>query len=100
MRSMSSRLGIRSPVAGLSSHSLQEAVEEIQAVVGAWTRFRGVLGRRALSVPETRALHGAVVEVEEGQLGGAEVGVPADRLVGVDRLLAVGAENREAMVLA
>ena len=45
-------------------------------------------------------LDGAVVEVDVGQLGGAEVGLPADRLVALDRRRAVGAEHGEAVVLA
>src|SRR5918992_2631531 len=51
------------------------------------------------SLRGNEALHGAVVEVELLQLGGAEVGLPPDRLVGVDRLLAAWAEHREAVVL-
>ena len=35
-----------------------------------------------------------------GQLGGAEVGLPAHRLVAVDRALAAGPEHGEAVVLA
>ena len=51
-------------------------------------------------VAQRQPLDGAVVEVDVGQLGGAEVGLPADRLVGLDRPRAVRAEDREAVVLA
>ena len=50
-------------------------------------------------VAQGQALDGAVVEVEVGQLGGAEVGLPADRLVALDPRLAAGARDREAVVL-
>src|SRR3954469_22361802 len=90
MRSMSSRRG----------KPLQETVEEVEAVVRAGARLRVVLHGRARNVEEVQALHGAVVEVQQAQLGGAEVGLPADGLVGVDRLLALRAEHREAVVLA
>src|SRR3954447_7930291 len=90
MRSMSSRRG----------KPLQETVEEIQGVVRARAGLRVVLDRRARYVEQVQALDGAVVKVQQAQLGGAEVGLPADGLVGVDRLLAAGSEHREAVVLA
>ena len=62
--------------------------------------LRVVLDGGALDVPEPQPLDGAVVEVDVGQLGGAEVGLPADRLVVVDRLRAVRAEHGEPVVLA
>ena len=59
-----------------------------------------VLDGRALDVEQRQALDRAVVEVDVGQLGGAEVGLPAHRLVVVDRPRAARAEHREAVVLA
>ena len=51
-------------------------------------------------VAQGQALHGAVIEIDVGELGGAEVGLPAHRLVVVDGARAAGAEHREAVVLA
>ena len=58
-----------------------------------------VLDGGAGDVLQHQALDRAVVEVEVGELGGAEVGLPADRLVGLDPRLAAGPLDREAVVL-
>ena len=83
---MSSRLGI-------SAASSQEAVEEVAGVVRARAGLGVVLDGAAGDVPQDQALDGAVVEVQVGELGGAEVGLPADRLVGLDPRLAVRARR-------
>src|SRR4051794_26354928 len=88
-----------SSLRGMGGVLLQEAVEEVEAVVRAGARLRVVLDRPAGDVEQREALDGAVVEVQVRQLRGAEVGLPPDGLVGVDRLLSAGAEHREAMVL-
>ena len=62
--------------------------------------LRVVLDGGALDVPQRQPFHGAVVQVDVGELGGAEVRLPAHRLVAVDRPRAVRAEHREAVVLA
>src|SRR4051795_5436825 len=90
--SMSSRLGMRRDL-------LQEAVEEVEAVVRAGPGLGVVLDRAAGNVEQREALDGAVVEVQVRELRGAEVGLPAHGLVGVDGLLAARPEHREAMVL-
>src|SRR3954471_6460672 len=78
---------------------LQEAIEEIEAVVRAGAGLRVVLDGAAGDVEQRQALDGAVVEVQVRELRGAEVGLPAHGLVAVDGPLAVGAEHREAVVL-
>src|SRR3954462_2026434 len=90
--SMSSRLG-------MGGDLLQEPVEEVEAVVRAGPGLRVVLDRPAGDVEERQPLPRAVVEVEVRQLRGAEVGLPAHGLIGVDRLLAARPEHREAVVL-
>ena len=50
-------------------------------------------------VLQHEALDGPVVEVQVRELAGAEVGVPADRLVAVDPPAAVGRGHGEAVVL-
>ena len=87
---MSSRLGIG---------ERQEAVEEVAGVVRAGAGLGVVLDGRAGDVAQHQALDGAVVEVEVGQLGDAEVGLPADRLVALDPRLAARALDGEAVVL-
>src|SRR5215213_9838646 len=87
---MSVRLGIG---------KLQEAVEEVAGVVGAGAGLRVVLDGGAGDVAEDEALDRAVVEVQLRELGNAEVGVPADRLVTLDLRLAAGADDGEAVVL-
>ena len=79
---------------------VHEPVEQIQRVVRSGSRLGVVLDGRALHVPERQPLDGAVVQVDVGQLGGAEVGLPAHRLVAVDRPGAARAEHGEAVVLA
>src|SRR3954454_11186735 len=80
-------------------NGLQESVEEIQAVVRARTRLWVVLHRASRDVKQREPLDRAVIEVDVAELGGAEVGLPADWLVGGDRLLAAGPEDGEAVVL-
>src|ERR1700744_3219788 len=77
----------------------QEAVEEMDAVVRSGSRPRAVLDAAAGGAEQRQSLDSPVVEVDVRELRGAEVGVPAHRLVAVDRLLPAGAEHREAVVL-
>src|SRR5881396_1054716 len=77
----------------------QESVEQVASVVGARASLGVVLDRGRGYVLQHQALDRAVVEVQVGQLGGAEVGLPADRLVAVDPGLAGRPLNREAVVL-
>src|SRR4051794_6122435 len=90
IRWMSSRRGI---------DALQESIEQVEAVVRAGAGLGVVLDRAARNVEQLEALDRAVVEVHMAELGGAEVGVPADGLVGLDRLRAVRAEDGKAVVL-
>ena len=46
--------------------------------------FRVVLDGAARDVLEDEALDGPVVEIEMGELGLAEVGLPADRFIPID----------------
>src|SRR3954464_8345222 len=78
---------------------LQEAIEEIEAVVRAGAGLGVVLDGAAGDVEQGQALDGAVVEVEVAELGGPEVGLPAHRLIAVDGPLAARPEHREAVVL-
>src|SRR4051812_9787411 len=93
------RIFSMSSLRGMGGDLLQEAVEEGEAVVRAGPRLGGGLDGGGGDVGGREALHRAVVEVEVRQLRGAEVGLPAHGLVGVDGLLAAGAEDREAVVL-
>src|SRR3954468_18717524 len=93
------RIFSMSSLRGMRGDLLQEAVEEVEAVVRARPGLRVVLDRAARDVEERQALHRAVVEVEGRQLRVAEVGLPAHGLVGVDGLLAARPEDREAVVL-
>src|SRR3954447_11712125 len=93
------RIFSMSSLRGMGGDLLQEAVEEVEAVVRAGAGLGVVLDGAPRHVEQREALDGAVVEVEVRQLRGAEVGLPAHGLVGVDRLLAPGAEHREAVVL-
>src|SRR5947209_3467713 len=77
-----------------------EAVEQVQRVVRAGSRLGVILHGRSGHVLEREALNGAVVEVDVAQLGLAEVRVPANRLVVVDRPRAVRAEDCETVILA
>src|ERR671923_549846 len=81
------------------NYPLHEPVEEMASVVRPRAGLGVVLHRRRRHVAHYQPLHGAVVEVQLLQLGRAEVGLPADRLVGVDRPLPARAEHREAVVL-
>src|SRR5215212_3027059 len=87
---MSSRLGIR---------QFQDPVEEVAGVVWAGSGLRVVLDRGAGDVFQQQSLHRAVVESEVGELGGPEIGLPADRLVGLDPRVAIGSLDREAVIL-
>ena len=58
-----------------------------------------VLDGGAGDVAQDQALDRAVVEVQLRELGDAEVGLPADRLVALDPRLAARALDREAVVL-
>ena len=84
---MSSRRGIG------GRDLLEEAVEQVERVVRARAGLGVVLDRPAGDVEQREPLDRAVVEVEVRQLGGAEVGLPAHRLVAVDRALAARAER-------
>ena len=83
----------------MSGGHLDEAVEQMEGVVRARARLRVVLDRAAGDVEQLEALDGAVVEVQLRELGDAEVGVPADRLVALDLRLPAGADDGEAVVL-
>src|SRR3954469_21377865 len=87
---MSSRLGIR---------QLQEAIEQVAGVVRAGSSLGVVLDGRPRDVLEDQPLHGAVVQIQVGELGGAEVRLPANRFVAVQPGLPVWALDREAVVL-
>ena len=80
--------------------SFDEPVEQMESVVGPGSRLGVVLHGGALHVFQGEPLDGAVVQIDVGQLGGAEVGLPAHGLVFVDRPGAVRAEDRKAVVLA
>ena len=92
---MSSRRGIRRPL-GSRRRSGRTGTARRAARAG----LRVVLDGGAGDVLEREPLDGAVIQVDVGQLGGAEVGLPADRLVGVDRPGAARTEHGEAVVLA
>src|SRR5947209_10473800 len=77
-----------------------EAIEQMQRIVGARAGFGVVLDGCARNVLQCESLDGAVIQVDVGQLRRAERGLPSDRLVLVDRARAVRAEDREPMVLA
>src|SRR5438876_1037986 len=87
---MSSRLG---------TGQLQEAVEEVARVVGAGAGLGVVLDGAARDVLQHQALDGAVIQVEVRELGLAEVGPPANRLVTLDSAIAAGTEDGKAVVL-
>src|SRR5881394_3381409 len=80
-------------------NSLEEAIEQVQAVVGPGAGLGVVLHGPARHVEQLQALDGAVVEVDVRQRRLAEVRAPADWLVLGDRAGAVGAYGREAVVL-
>src|SRR5262245_52734778 len=95
---MSSRLGTARPSRSRRDR-LQEAVELVERVVGPGASLGVVLDRGAVDVEKLQALDGAVVEVDVRERGVAEVGAPADRLVGLDAAAAVGRRDREPVVL-
>src|SRR5438876_1087893 len=65
-------------------NALQEAVEQIHAVVRTRARLGVVLDRASRDVQQLESLDRAVVEVHVRARRGADVGLPADGLVGVD----------------
>ena len=79
---------------------VDEAVEQIQRIVRSGTCLGVVLDGGAGNVAKRQTLDGAVVEVDVGQLGGAEIGLPPHGLVVLDRPRAPRAEHCEAVVLA
>ncbi len=89
----------RGPAVARSSCQLQEAIEQVAGVVRAGARLGVVLDGGAGDVAQDQALDRAVVEVQLRELGDAEVGLPADRLVALDPRLAAGADDGEAVVL-
>src|SRR3954452_5357531 len=91
------RILCRSSLRG--TDGLQEAVELVQGVVGPRPGLGVVLDGRALDLQQLEALHRAVVEVDVSQGRGAEVGLPAHRLVGLHAPAPVGGADREAVVL-
>src|SRR3954464_2014976 len=93
------RIFSMSSLRGMGGDLLQEAVEEIEAVVRAGPGLGVVLDGAPGDVEQRQALDRAVVEVDVAELGRAEVCLPAHGLVGGDGLLAARAEDREAVVL-
>src|ERR1700709_200184 len=69
---------------------VEEAVEEVEAVVRAGARLGVVLDRGRGDVEQRQPLGRAVVEVDVRQLGGPEVGLPAHGLRTVEALGAAG----------
>src|SRR5437588_5392117 len=80
-------------------NAVQEAVEQVEAVVRAGAGLRVVLDRPSGHLEQLQALHRAVVEVDVRECRLPEVGLPADRLVGVDRAPAARRHRGEAVVL-
>src|SRR5271167_5218204 len=80
-------------------NALQKAIEQVQAVVWPGTCLGVVLDGAARHVQELEPLDGAVVEVDVGQRRHAEARLPANRLVGVDRVRPAWTDGREAMIL-
>jgi len=76
-----------------------EAVEEVHRVVRPGARFRVVLDTGGGDVAQHEALDRAVVEIDVRELGGAEVGVPPNRLVLGDRAGAAGPDDGEPVIL-
>ena len=62
-------------------------------------RLPGGTGRCSRDVLEDEALDGPVVEIEVGELGLAEVGLPADRFIPIDLPGAIRPLDREAVIL-
>ena len=74
----------------------EEPLEEVAGVVRAGAGLGVVLDGGAGDVAQDQALDRAVVEVELRELGDAEVGLPADRLVALDPRLAARARRRRS----
>src|SRR4051794_38651196 len=83
----------------LGMGKLEEGVEEVAGIVRARAGLGVVLDGRGGDVLEHQALDRAVVEVEMGELGDAEVGLPVDRLVRLYPRLSARSLDREAVVL-
>ena len=79
---MSSRRGIRR-----RTRSFRKRSKRWRRVVRPGSGLGVVLDRAARHVAQHEALDRAVVEVQLRELGRAEVGLPAHRLVAVDRAL-------------
>ncbi len=88
--SRSSRLGIR---------QLQEPIEQVPRVVRPRACLGVVLDGAAGHVSQRKPFDRAVVEIEMGELGDAEVGFPGDRLVALDPFAAIGRAHGETVVL-
>src|SRR6185437_8552404 len=86
---MSSRLG----------NALQETVEQVQGVVRARPGLGVILDCATGYVEQLEALDRAVVQVHVRELGVAEIGLPAHRLVACERARAPRTEHGEAVVL-
>src|SRR5438309_2015661 len=80
-------------------NAVQEAVEQVEAVVRTGPGLRVVLDGPTGHLEQLEALDRAVVEVDVRERGLPEVGLPAHRLVGVDRSCAARSESREAVIL-
>src|ERR1700730_9660999 len=80
-------------------NALQEAVEQVQAVVRARTRLGVILHGPSGHVQQLQSLDGAVVQVHMRERRGAEVRLPANRLVALDRARATRSDGRKAVVL-
>src|SRR5256886_13039842 len=80
-------------------NALQEAVEQVHAVVRARPRLRVVLDRASRDVQQLESLDRAVVEVHVRSRRGPEVRLPAHALVRLDGARAPRPERREAVAL-
>src|SRR5438132_272215 len=80
-------------------NALQEAVEQVLAVVRARPGLGVVLDRAPRDVQQLESLDRAVIEVHVRERRGAEVRLPADGLVGLDGPRAPRSKRCEAVVL-
>src|ERR1700716_2376517 len=80
-------------------NALEEAVEQVEAVVRSRPGLGGVMHGSARNLQQLEALDRAVVQVHVREGGLSEVGLPANRLIGVDRARAARSHRREAVVL-
>src|SRR5437588_3656406 len=80
-------------------NALEEAIEQVQAVVWTGSGLGVVLHRAAGNVEQLEPLNRAVIQIDVRQCRGAEVRLPADRLVALDRARAVWADGGEAVIL-